>query len=500
MTLTTRLSLFFTVSLAVVLVGFSVGLGALAARALYRQADDRLQAALNTLVAAAEINPRGVEWEPGQRLVALQLNRHDEPIAWLVTDEAGRRLDSSSLLPPEFAAQSTAMTTNPESRRRIRVQGATWQFLRRQVPEARPSIAENPNGKKAHGRAAVVLHPYLTITVGQSLAPVEATLRTLAGILGLLTLGVGLIAALASRWVCRKALAPVALMAYHTRSMTASDLNDRLPRVNSRDELQELSRGFNGLLDRLQESFERQRRFTGDASHQLRTPLTAMLGQIEVALRKNRSVEDYHRVLSSLQRQGQHLKHIIEGLLFLARADSEGRLTELEPLNLSEWLADHLQSWSEHPRWNDLTLTAPANEPALVACQPTLLGEMLNNLLDNAFKYSQPGTPVTVRVENLGTTVQLHIEDHGIGIIPEERAGLFQPFFRAEQARSRGIAGLGLGLAVAARLARAFKATITAESAEGCGTRFTVSMPSMRTGAEIGPGSPVTALASAASS
>ena len=89
MTLTTRLSLFFTVSLAVVLVGFSVGLEALAARALYRQADDRLQAALNTLVAAAEINSRGVEWEPGQRLLALQVNRHDEPIAWLVSDEVG---------------------------------------------------------------------------------------------------------------------------------------------------------------------------------------------------------------------------------------------------------------------------------------------------------------------------------------------------------------------------------------------------------------------------
>jgi signal transduction histidine kinase len=190
------------------------------------------------------------------------------------------------------------------------------------------------------------------------------------------------------------------------------------------------------------------------------------------------------------------LKRIIEGLLFLARADSEGRLTELESINLSEWLADHLQSWSEHPRWNDLTLTAPSNEHAWVACQPALLGEMVNNLLDNAFKYSQPGTPVAIRVENLGDTVQLHIEDRGIGIRPEERAGLFQPFFRAEQARSQGIAGLGLGLAVAARLARAFGATITVDSAEGRGTRFTLLMPNVRPGSE--PGLPDMALAATA--
>jgi signal transduction histidine kinase len=121
---------------------------------------------------------------------------------------------------------------------------------------------------------------------------------------------------------------------------------------------------------------------------------------------------------------------------------------------------------------------------------------MVNNLLDNAFKYSQPGTPVAIRVENSGATVQFHVEDRGIGIRAEERAGLFQPFFRAEQARSQGIAGLGLGLAVAARLARAFGATITVESEEGRGTRFTVLMPSVRPGS--GPGLPDMALAATA--
>jgi signal transduction histidine kinase len=396
----------------------------------------------------------------------------------MVSDEAGRRVDSSSLITAEFAHAAAVMTVNGRAHDKALVQGETWRLVLRRLPEAGQVIPVSPEADVPEKQADDGRHAFLTITVGHSLGPVEATLRTLAGILTILTLGVGLAAALASRWVCRRALAPVSLMADHTRLMTAANLDDRLPRSDSHDELEELSRAFNGLLDRLQESFERQRRFTGDASHQLRTPLTAMLGQIEVALRKDRSAEDYHRVLNSLQRQGQHLRRIIEGLLFLSRADTEGRLAELEPLNLTDWLADHLQSWSDHPRWNDLSLVSPSDQVGWVACQPVLLGEMLNNLLDNAFKYSQAGTPVIVRIEKQGATVQLAIEDHGIGIHPEDQAGLFQPFFRSEQARSRGIAGLGLGLAVAARLARAFGGAITVDSREGHGTRFAVRLPS----------------------
>jgi signal transduction histidine kinase len=349
--------------------------------------------------------------------------------------------------------------------------------MRRRLPETGGLILAAPEPGTTRGKAGPVRHAFLTITVGQSLRPVEATLRNLAGILTALTLGVGVAAALASRWVCRRALSPVSLMADHTRAMSAANLDDRLPRVRSHDELEDLSRAFNGLLDRLQESFERQRRFTGDASHQLRTPLTAMLGQIEVALRKERSLEDYQRVLAGLQRQGQHLRRIVEALLFLARADSEGRLSDLEPLDLAEWLPEHLQSWSEHPRWNDLELVRPPDQPARVSCQPALLGELVNNLVDNAFKYSQAGTPVTVRLATDGATVRLEVEDRGIGIGRDDQARLFQPFFRADRVRSRGIAGLGLGLAIASRLARAFGGSIAVESQAEQGSKLTVLLP-----------------------
>ena len=481
MTLTSRLSLFFTGSLVMVLVGFSLCLHALASRALHRQADDRLYSALNTLAAAAEINAAGVEWEPQERHLALVLRPHDEPVAWLVSDESGQRVDSSAAVPPGFAAESAAMAGTGRPRARARLGGESWRLVQRRLfadSGPRAEVVPIPAPDKPDERR----HSSLTITVGHGLAPVEATLRTLAGILSALTLGIGLLAAVASRWVCRRALSPVTVMANHTRAMGVSSLDERLPQARSRDELEELGSAFNGLLDRLQESFERQRRFTGDASHQLRTPLTAMLGQIEVALRKERTAEDYRHVLTGLQRQGHHLRRIVESLLFLARADSEGRLAGLEPIDLAAWLPEHLDSWAAHPRWNDLELVHTPDRPARVAGQAVLLGELVNNLIDNALKYSEPGTPVRILLENDGAMIRLVVEDHGIGIGQDDHAGLFRPFFRADQARRRGIAGLGLGLAVAARLARAFGGNITATSRAGEGSRFVVSLPAIEPG------------------
>src|SRR5207248_10102086 len=152
------------------------------------------------------------------------------------------------------------------------------------------------------------------------------------------------------RALCRRALAPVTRMAGAARIMSAADLDQRLPAPGSRDELEDLRRAFNGLLGRLQEAFERQRRFTGDASHQLRTPLTVMLGQIEVALRRDRPAGEYRDALHVAHGQAVRLRQIVEMLLFLARADAEARLRHLERVELAGWLAGHLEQCSAHAR------------------------------------------------------------------------------------------------------------------------------------------------------
>src|SRR5262249_12543038 len=158
--------------------------------------------------------------------------------------------------------------------------------------------------------------------------------------------------------------------------------------------------------------FERQKRFTSDASHQLRTPLAAILGQTEVALRRERPSEEYQRVLQSVHRGADRVRAIVESLLFLARADHEAATPDAEEFNLRERLTCPLQSCEQHPRSADIVVDAPSGD-SRVRLHPVLAGELVNLLLDNACKYSQPGTPIHVGVERVGNTVRMRVQDQG---------------------------------------------------------------------------------------
>ena len=171
-------------------------------------------------------------------------------------------------------------------------------------------------------------------------APVKRTLWTLAWSLFAISSAIWLASALAARWICRRALRPVTAMASVAASIAPENLGDRLPVPNPADELRALALSFNGLLARFQNSYEQQRRFTGDASHQLRTPLAAMLGQIEVALRRERNAADYRAALTTAQAQAVRLQGIVESLLFLARADCEALRPTLRNIDLGLWLRE----------------------------------------------------------------------------------------------------------------------------------------------------------------
>jgi two-component system OmpR family sensor kinase len=474
--LRTRLLLYFLAALAAVLVGFSASLYGMASTYLHRQADERLEAALNTLVAAAEVNEAGVEWEPEERRLSFGRRTAESPFAWRVADEGGRRLDSSDPADgpgPLDRADPGATTTI--TRRPLTVvdpQGDTWRVLHRRL-EAPAGAAPKPIAEA--GRSGR-MHRALVLSAAVSLERVRTALRNLVLALTGLSLGVWAVALAAGRWLCRRVLRPVAEMAEAAHAL-GDDPSGRLPEPATDDELGELGRSFNGLLGRLHESSERQRRFAGDASHQLRTPLTAIQGQVDLALRQERDAGEYRRVLALVQRRTQHLRQIVEALLFLARADAEAQAPGLMPVELSGWLAEHLGSRPEVPRSADVTQAEPAGGPAWVRAQPALLGELADILLDNAGKYGEPGTPIVVRLRRDGPWVRLSVEDSGIGIPPGELPHVFEPFYRSESARSREAAGVGLGLSVARRLAEAQGGRIEASSREGMGSTFTVSLP-----------------------
>jgi signal transduction histidine kinase len=467
--LTNRLSLYFLGALALVLVGFSFGLYLMARTYLYRQLDARLEAALDTLAAVAESEPDGLEWEPREHHLVLGQDAGEDQVRWAVRRAEGDMVDRSAnylfgLATPVLPALDAEGGSRPASA------GQGWRLLQRTV-HANPASAgvRSPDGQPRYTA--------LVITGMVLEGPVETTLRNLALALVGLSGGVWLTAAFLGRGWCRRALAPVTQMAVSARSIKGTDWGQRLPSPKTGDEVQDLGQAFNGLLDRLRESFERQRQFTGNASHQLRTPLAAMLGQVEVCLRRERSGEDYRQTLDLVRGQAQQLRQIIEMLLFLARADAETQLPNLERIDLIEWLPVHLRRWAEHPRAADFRIETPTQKQVCASVQAPLLGQLVDNLLENACKYSRAGSRITLRLECAKSQVLLSVVDEGEGIAAVDLPRLFEPFYRSARAHSQGKSGVGLGLAVAQRIATAFGGALAVTSDLGKGSCFTLTLP-----------------------
>ena len=318
MTLTKRLLFFFLGSLALILVGFSSGLYLLARIYLNRQAEERLDAATNTVLAAVEVGPDGVEWEPNDRVHSALGFISDSHFEWFVRDEQGLLVDRSkgafteTLIGHMRRSPSTELPTQEQ----IVWQDASWLVTQREIQPTRsvhPVEVEPNDGEHRRFRS-------LSVVVGIPIGPVQNALRSLFIALVSLSTSVWGCVLVLGGWVCQRALRPVGRIATLARQMQAADLTERFTLTGAGDELDELSESFNGLLDRLKESFDRQKRFTGDASHQLRTPLTIILGQLEVTLSRIRSVEEYERVLAIINRHAHHLRQIVESLLFLARS------------------------------------------------------------------------------------------------------------------------------------------------------------------------------------
>jgi signal transduction histidine kinase len=467
MSLATRLTAFGLGTLAAVLVGFSVTLYVLASDHLHRLVDERLRAALATLAAAAEVGPGGVEWEPKERALGLGRDSGADQVRWVVRDDQGRPVDRSANLNPRRLAPDAPV---PESGRLLGRDGRPWQVMTRRLTSPGPP-APSDDDHAAPGHAA------LTLVAFAPLGPTEATLLRLALTLTILSASLWLAAAVAGRQVCRRALAPLSRMAAAARQADAAEPGTRLPLPGTNDELEDLGRAFNGLLDRLHEALERQRRFTGDASHQLRTPLAGLLSQVDVALRRERPPAEYQRVLGVVRAKAAHLRQIIESLLFLARAETESGRPDLEVVDLTAWVDEHLRGWSTHPRAADLRAAIEADGPLPVRAHPPLLAQLVDNLLENACKYSRPGTPIAVRLSRRRGAAVLTVEDRGCGLSAEEQARVFQPFYRTPDARTKGQAGVGLGLAVAQRIASVFGGTVRVESEPGQGSRFEVTLP-----------------------
>jgi heavy metal sensor kinase len=469
-TLTARVSAFFLGWLGLALVGFAAAVYLVARADLHRQIDeqdhrvnDRLQGTLDTLVAAAEIHRNGLEWEAHER----SLPRGGDGVhgvMWLVAVPGGRTIDRSGPAAGDWLRDGPEGNVTDSS-------AVTWRVARRRLHPGEPQVLPPENHLMANEPAALVVYTALDLTAAVPVTPIRNDLDRLAWLLAGLTVALWLLAVLIGRWLCRRTLAPVSDMAVAARELSPADPGERLAVRPTGDELEDLGRAFNEALGRMEEAFERQRRFTGDASHQLRTPLAAVLGQVEVALRRDRDPAEYRDTLRAVADEIRHLHRLTEALLFLARADAEAGLPDLQAVDLATWVADHVGKWRASHPGTDVRVDVDESTPS-VRAHPELLAQLVDNLLDNALKYGPAGGPIQVRVAVKDGQAQLTVEDSGPGILPEDLTHVFDPFFRTAAARSAGIRGVGLGLAVARRIAEAMGARVTAESEPGRGSRF----------------------------
>ena len=280
-----------------------------------------------------------------------------------------------------------------------------------------------------------------------------------------------------SYWLAGRALRPVRTIAGLARSISEHDLHRRVDVKVPPDELGELVDTFNTMLARLEAGFISMGRFTADASHELRAPLALMRSELDGALSRSRSREEYKRVLESVQGEVDHLSRLSDQLLILARADAGVLVPARERVDVADFLHETAARWEGLFDEHGIRLEVTAPRSGHMEADPALLRRVLDNLLDNAMRHAPRGTAVVVRGYAAGGAWNVEVADQGPGVSPEHRERLFTRFAKADSARSREDGGAGLGLALSAAIAHAHGGTVALADNGGPGAVFRLQVP-----------------------
>ncbi len=277
--------------------------------------------------------------------------------------------------------------------------------------------------------------------------------------------------------LARQSLAPIDKMAAQAKKIGAKNLKERIPVINSNDELGNFAAVTNDLLDRLQYSFEQLKNFTSDASHEFRTPLTVMRSVGEVGLQKGKSSEYYREVIGSMLEENTRLTHLVDSLLLLSRADA-GRLElKKEKFDVLEFCRECVEIISILAEEKKQSISISGIKNIFVVADKTLLRQALLNLIDNAIKYTPVGSHINITVElKTEKTVAVNVTDTGGGISKEHQEKIFDRFYRINKDRSRETEGVGLGLAIVQWIMNIHNGTVSLQSSSH-GSAFTLILP-----------------------
>lgn len=358
-----------------------------------------------------------------------------------------------------------------------------WESLARQFPAQPVYMNVNEESPGTHPMR-IILYPvhkvqnkkYL-IEVGTSLKKVANTLKNFLNVLMISVPLLLLVSVLGGYFILTKALQPVKAVVQTARKITTEDLSHRIDSKNRKDEIGELITTFNQMISRLEQSVMQLKQFSSDASHDLKTPLTIIRGEIEIALRKNRSSKEYIKTLTSIQEEAGKLETIIENLLFLSRIDSPAQSLSLKAVPLDEIILNVFEKAEQLANKKGLIFLIGEMEPTLIRGETILLNRLVMNILDNAIKYTPAGGRVEISLEKTGKRVRLIVQDTGIGIPGESLPHIFDRFYQVDKSRTQRSQGSGLGLSIVKKIADIHGAAVEVKSEVGKGALFHVIFP-----------------------
>ncbi len=314
------------------------------------------------------------------------------------------------------------------------------------------------------------------LEVGQSQDDVSKALRDLLLILAIaypLTLAV---ASIGGVFLAGRALSPIDRLTRLAKTITAEDLSARLDLNLPNDEVGRLARTLDDMIAGLEEAFRRQRQFTADASHELRSPLTAIKGQVGLARSKPRDKEAYREVLGIVEDEVDQMVRVVDSLLTLARADASQIAIVPESVDLGDLIGSVVKQMQPAAERKGITVAIEAGPDVTLDGDEDLLIRLLLNLLGNALKFTPDGGRVTLGWGINDEGQAFWVRDTGVGIAPEHLDHIFDRFYRVDSARTRSEEGTGLGLSICQWIAEAHGGTISVASELDRGTTFTVQL------------------------
>ncbi len=349
------------------------------------------------------------------------------------------------------------------------------------APDAFRFIRVGERQYRSYVRHFTIDQQAATLFVLQSLHRQNEFLETLAGTFWIIIPLAILLAGAGGYLLARRSLSPVVMMSAQASRIGSENLHDRLKVRNPRDELGHLAASFNDLLDRLDQSFERQRRFVADASHELRTPVAILVGEAEVTLaHEKRTEREYRESLQILREEAKRLKHIVEDLFTLARADAGQHPLAPSDFYLDELAAECSRSVRTLASAKQIAVSCESGAELPIRADEGLLRRMLMNLLDNAIKYTPQGGSVLLRCAEDNGQYRVSLQDSGHGIPGDLQPRIFDRFFRADKVRPRGETdggGAGLGLTIAKWIAGAHGGNLELTRSTPEGSVFTIFLP-----------------------